>query len=134
MSLDLFNEIKGLAGGLPAGAFKSLPPDRWDHVSINGHQVAKVTAHTIGFDIVHQVATVLWTFANLADASKISTITATINASGHATITLDGISETAARIAARPIIQGFSLKFSIELIFDLAGVRQAYRFDGRSFP
>jgi len=134
MSLDLFNEIKSLAGGLPLGAFKALPPDRWDHVSVNGHQVAKVTEHSVGFDILHQVASAAWTFVNLADASRISTITATIDATGRATITLDGMPEVNARIAARPIVQLFSIKFSIELIFDLAGVRQDYRFDGRGWP
>jgi len=134
MSIDLFNEIKGLAGNLPVGAFKALPPDRWDHVSFQGVQKAKVTAHSVGFDVVHQVATASWTYADLVDPSKVDTIKATIDAKGHATITLDGVSEANARIAVRPIIQLFSVKFSIELIYDLNGVRQDVRLDGRAFP
>lgn len=138
MSFDLFARIKDIVAKAATINQQKLPVKRWDKVSINMRQTAIVTAHGVGFNAAHQSASVFWTFQDVADPTNVQTIIGLVNVHGDVTITLDddasgphlAVAENKARIAARPILQWTGVKLSIELIFDLDGVRQAYRFDG----
>lgn len=143
---DLFSQIQAASklavGAVPKGLITTLAPHRWDHVSVNGKQVAEVTEHGMSFDAAHQLAKVHWTFADLSNRSRVQTISATFDVHGRTTIALDDdaqgpddpVTEAAPRIAGRFIVMFEAVKISIELIFDLKGQRQDYRFDGRMYP
>lgn len=142
MSLDLFAQIESVAAKVPAGVFTALPAHRWDHVSINGVQSAKVTAHGVTFDPLTRLASVYWTFADIKNPTDVQTVLGTIDSSGHTTVALapgamaEGvpIQEVNPRIAARSLFTWQGIKISVELIFDLNGTRQDYRFDGVVWP
>lgn len=145
-ALDLFAQAQALSKlathAVPSGLIKPLHADRWNHVSVNGKQVARVVEHAVSFDAGKQLARFQWTFVDLRDDTNVQTIAATIDVHGRTTIALDAdaqgpgdpVAEASPRIAARPIPTLAGLMISVELIFDLAGKRQDYRFDGRVYP
>lgn len=45
--MDLFQTIQHVVGAA-GGSIESLPANRWDKVSINGHKTATVTSHGVG--------------------------------------------------------------------------------------
>lgn len=145
-ALDLFAQIqstvKAAQGLASSGVVKPLHVEKWDRVSINGVQSAAVTDHGYSFDAARQTAHIFWEFADLKIGSKRQRIEATTDVRGRVTVSLDDdaqgpddpVIEAAPRIAMRPIVTLSGVKISIELIFELAGRRQDYRFDGRVFP
>ena len=140
--MDFFETIKAASEAAHVGgALISLPPNRWDKVSINGRKTATVTAHGVGFQNGKA-----WTFFTFADdaTSKETTLWGEEDSHSHATIYLangprddsnHGAAQQNPRIAVHPLIVFPDIKVSVRFKFD-AGQSQPeeYRFDGRSWP
>ena len=140
--MDFFSVIKAAADAAHVGgALISLPTNRWDKVSINGHKTATVTAHGIGFQ--NGMAWAYFTFTD--DASgKVTTLWGEEDSHNHAIIYLAdgprddssrGTTQTNPRIAINPLLVFPEIKVSVHFKFDAGrAAHEDYRFDGRSWP
>ena len=140
--MDFFGMIKAAADQAHVGGLLiSLPPNRWDKVSINGKKTATVTAHGIGFE--NGAAWTYFTFRDDADGA-VTTLWGEEDSHSHAAISLadgarnddnHGAAQDNPRIAVHPLIVFPEIKVSIHFKFG-AGKDQPedYRFDGRSWP
>ncbi len=128
------------------GSLEALPPSRWDPVSFTpdrvqpGKKLGKVTAHGVG--IKDGGAWSFWTFKR-DDDQTVHTVWGIQDVTGKEHIMVAkgehnhdnmGGEKANGRIAMKPVIQGFSVKTALELLYDEAGKTAIYRFDGRNFP
>ena len=140
--MDFYGMIKAAADAAHlGGGLISLPANRWDKVSINGHQTATVTAHGIGFQ-----NGMAWTYFTFRDdaSGEVMTLWGEEDARSHATIYLadgerndtnHGVKQNNSRISVNPLIVFPQIKVSVHFKFDAgAAEHEDYRFDGRSWP